>query len=327
MIKLIVLPDPLNLPLWRRIAIIILLQLFASFGQSAVSAFASLEPFLTDEYEAEGKSPQDILNLSVMPTLTQGLANLGLGVLALAFGRRPIYLGANFVLVLAIFLAAAANTNYEQHLAYRLMMGCSVGVGQTLVPLMSKEIFVTASRGRILAWSGAINSFFGLVWGCFIPNVVDQIGWRNLYYVEGAICLTVFVLGIFLVPETSYKRTLESYNGLGYGKAWAAPGTNTPIDEKSKSQEDIQTETRMPQLIQITELTRPDIDNVNYKPRTWLSDLRPVQREFNISLAWKTFYHSLQMVRNCGGTSIHAHKSSRSCSRTFSYSEGSTRST
>ena len=155
----------------------------ASFGQSAVSAFSAIIPFLEDEYTVqEGKNDQDLLNLSVMPTLTQGLSNLALGPLALAIGRRPVYLGANVLFLLACILAANCNS-YEQHLAYRLMMGCSVGVGQTLVPLMVKESVFLHQRATFLSWSGAINSLFGLVWGMFIPNVVGQVGWRNLYYI------------------------------------------------------------------------------------------------------------------------------------------------
>ena len=128
-----------------------MLQIFASFGQSAVSAFATLQPFIEDEYiEQEGKNDKDILNLSVMPTLTQGLSNLALGPLVIAFGRRPVYLFANFLMILSCILAAN-NTNFEQHLAYRLMMGASVGIGQTLVPLMVKESFFLHQRGTWLA--------------------------------------------------------------------------------------------------------------------------------------------------------------------------------
>lgn len=155
----------------------------ASFGQSAVSAFAAIIPFLEDEYAIqEGKNEQDLLNLSVMPTLTQGLSNLVLLPLALAIGRRPVYLFINTVFILAVILAANC-TSYDQHLAYRLMMGCSVGVGQSLVPLMITESFFLHQRATCLSYSGAINSLFGLVWGMFIPNVVGAIGWRNLYYV------------------------------------------------------------------------------------------------------------------------------------------------
>ena len=155
----------------------------ASFGQSAVSAFATIIPFLEDEYTVqEGKNDQDMLNLSVMPTLTQGLSNLALVPLALAIGRRPVYLGANVIFLLACILAANC-TSYNQHLVYRLMMGCSVGVGQSLVPLMVKESVFLHQRATFLSWSGTINSIFGLVWGMFVPNVVGQVGWRNLYYI------------------------------------------------------------------------------------------------------------------------------------------------
>lgn len=287
--------DPLNLPLWQRVAAMVMLQMFASFGQSAVSSFSAILDFLEKEYmESEGKSEQDILNLSVMPTLTQGLANLALGPLALAIGRRPVYLAANIILLLAMILAANNHT-YEQHLAYRLLMGCSVGVGQTLVPLMISELFFVHSRGTILAWSGAVNSLMGLVWGTFVPKVVGSIGWRNLYYVESGLCGTAFLFGIFLMPETKYGRPVEAFNGLGFGRS--ASTESSPDDDKSKEGETQHVEgDATPRLVQITALTRPEVDNVNYKPRTWLSDLRPFQRSPEWRLYYETFYHAVQLL-------------------------------
>lgn len=88
--------------------------------------------------------------------------------------------------------------------------------------------------------------------------------------------------GLLLVPETKYDRPIESFNGLGYGKP--LPRVDDGIDRQDgKKAEDLQVEnvesTGDRTLIQITQLTRPDIDNVNYKPRTWLSVLRPFQRK------------------------------------------------
>ena len=205
-------------------------------------------------------------------------------------------------------------------------MGISVGVGQSLVPLMVTESFFLHQRATCLSYSGAINSMFGLVWGMFVPNVVGAIGWRNLYYVvsgnkfsniplspvltvknslqDAGIAGSAFLCGIFLMPETQYDRPLEAYNGLGYGKT--LPSIQPEIDDekeyaRDKRAEDVHVEhvdqqDDSPGLIQITNLTRPDVDNVNFKPRTWLTDLRPFQRKPNYKLGLTTFKHALQLV-------------------------------
>lgn len=68
-------------------------------------------------------------------------------------------------------------------------MGISVGVAQTLVPLMVKELFFLSQRGTYLAWSGTLNSILGLIWSMFCPNIVGAVGWRNLYYIVSAFAL------------------------------------------------------------------------------------------------------------------------------------------
>lgn len=104
------------------------------------------------------------------------------------------------------------------------------------------------------------------------------------------------------MPETQYDRPLEAYNGMGYGKT--LPVTEPELDDEKEASrdkriEDVHVESAAdgtPRLIQITSLTRPDIDNVNFMPRTWLTDLRPFQRKLNPILGLTTFKHALQLV-------------------------------
>lgn len=91
---------------------------------------------------------------------------------------------------------------------------------------------------------------------------------------------------------------------MGYGKT--LPVAEVDInDEKEyandKRIEDVFVENAAqeedaPRLIQITSLTRPDLDNVNFMRRTWLTDLRPFQRKPNWILGLTTFKHALQLV-------------------------------
>lgn len=114
-----------------------------------------------------------------------------------------------------------------------------------------------------------------------------------------------FLAGIFLMPETKYDRPLEAFNGLGYGKAIPAPVHEAAEDEKEYAHDKHIEDTRVefaspadtqPRLIQITQLTRPDVDNVNFTPRTWLTDLRPFQRKPNWRIALTTYKDALQLL-------------------------------
>jgi hypothetical protein len=103
------------------------------------------------------------------------------------------------------------------------------------------------------------------------------------------------------MPETQYTRPLEAYNGMGYGKS--LPVAEPDMDDEKagdKRIEDVYVEAAgqqdEPRLIQITDLTRPDVDNENFMRRTLWTDLRPFQRKLNPILGLTTFKHALQLV-------------------------------
>lgn len=69
-----------------------------------------------------------------------GLGDLVLIPLALAVGRRPVYLLSGAILFVGC-IVASQNTNYDYHLAIRVVLGFAAGQSGALVPLMIKETF------------------------------------------------------------------------------------------------------------------------------------------------------------------------------------------
>lgn len=64
-----------------------------------------------------------------------GVGNLICMPLALAVGRRAIYLASIVVLIVGGLLAAYAES-YEWHLAARMVLGLAAGNSEALVPMM-----------------------------------------------------------------------------------------------------------------------------------------------------------------------------------------------
>ena len=64
-----------------------------------------------------------------------GVGNLICIPLAMAIGRRPVYLGSLVLLVAGGVLAAYAE-DYNWHLGARMLLGFSAGNSETLVPMM-----------------------------------------------------------------------------------------------------------------------------------------------------------------------------------------------
>lgn len=64
-----------------------------------------------------------------------GVGNLICMPLALAVGRRPVFLASCLILILGGVLAAYSK-NYEMHLGTRMLLGIGAGNSEALVPMM-----------------------------------------------------------------------------------------------------------------------------------------------------------------------------------------------
>ena len=87
-------------------------------------------------------SVADITALMTYPSMFMGVGNLVCMPLALAIGRRPVYLFSLLLLIAASVWAANAK-NYNEHLGARMLLGFAAGQSEALVPMM---IQVTTSN-------------------------------------------------------------------------------------------------------------------------------------------------------------------------------------
>jgi hypothetical protein len=149
--KLTCYTDPLNLPKWRKVVFIVLLSIckqcdhflklstndsqVSSLGLSLVSGFGGLLAFYIPIYASAGATYEDITALMTFPSMFMGVGCLVGMPLALAIGRRPVYLGSLVILVVAAVLAAYAK-DYTWHLGARMMLGFAAGQSEALVPMM-----------------------------------------------------------------------------------------------------------------------------------------------------------------------------------------------
>jgi predicted MFS family arabinose efflux permease len=77
----------------------------------------------------------DITALMTYPSMFMGVGNLICMPLALAIGRRPIYLMSLIILIAAAVWAAYAK-DYKEHLSARMLLGFAAGQSEALVPMM-----------------------------------------------------------------------------------------------------------------------------------------------------------------------------------------------
>jgi MFS family permease len=120
---------------WRKIVFIVLLSIFSSLGLSLVSGFGALLVFYIPIYAEAGATYADITALMTYPSMFMGIGNLICMPLALAVGRRPVYLASLLILIVAAVWAGYAK-DYNSHLAARMMLGFAAGQSEALVPMM-----------------------------------------------------------------------------------------------------------------------------------------------------------------------------------------------
>jgi MFS family permease len=100
-------------------------------GLSLASGLGAILNVFFSEYMSQGYTSDQIVFLITLPTLCIGLGNYIILPLALAFGRRPVFLISTIGL-LAATIGSATNTGYTGHLVSRVFQGLTTGASESV---------------------------------------------------------------------------------------------------------------------------------------------------------------------------------------------------
>jgi MFS family permease len=261
------------MPKWRKIVFIVLVSVceypvsnepdvqahavspVSSLGLALVSGFGGLLAFYIPIYSAHGATYADITALMTYPSMFMGVGNLICMPLALAIGRRPVYLGSLLLLIAASVWAARAK-DYNEHLGARMLLGFAAGQSEALVPMMIQEIHFVHERSTFLMWQSATQTVLAAVLVISASPIAGAVGPENWYILGAGLCATTFIFSIVWVPESRYNRPLAAYGQFS-------------TDEGGEG-DDSQATAGTP--VRISE--RPTLDTTNFLPRTVWSDMR-----------------------------------------------------
>ena len=109
------------------------------------------------------------------PTLFMGIGNIIGMPLALAVGRRPVFLLSCIVLVIACILCATQKS-YEWHLAARMILGLAAGQSEALCPLMVQETFYLHERGKYQMIFSAAGNIITTIFTLITSYIAKGIG-------------------------------------------------------------------------------------------------------------------------------------------------------
>ncbi|RDW69865.1 putative synaptic vesicle transporter SVOP-2 [Coleophoma cylindrospora] len=188
--------DPLNLPQWRKWLITITLGICA---------------ILTDVSASYGNDPR-VEDLMTYPTLFMGIGNLIAMPVAMAVGRRPVFLGSALVLMIGS-IWCATSTSLSSHIAGRDILSMAAGQSEALCPLIIQEIHFLHEKSAMLAWFSAIQSMGTAALLISTPYLVQSFGWKWWYGVFGIVNGGILILAFLFVPESRYQRPTDAFEG------------------------------------------------------------------------------------------------------------------
>ncbi|KAK8062554.1 major facilitator superfamily domain-containing protein [Apiospora hydei] len=280
--------DPLNMSLWQKYVVLIVISIFSCLGLSLISGFGGLLGFYIPDYSAAGKGYADITHLMTYPTLFMGIGNLFGMPLAYAVGRRSVLLVSTVIMILAAGVAAGAK-NFEWHLAARMVLGLAAGQSEALVPMITQEVFFLHERSRGLMIQQTIQVILTAIWTVFAGPIAGAIT-PQWWYGLGAILAGVqFLLAVFFVPETKYYRPMSSFQ-----ESTSTDNNNKDNAAATPSSDDHGSSVMGAANTMCTE--RPPLDYVNFAPRTWRSDMRLWVGDIEWRKGWEAFYQTFELV-------------------------------
>ncbi|KAJ4540460.1 hypothetical protein HRR83_007758 [Exophiala dermatitidis] len=258
--------DPLNLPLRRKLVVLGIVATYSAIGLTMVSGLGALLGLLIPGYVSEGRTVADITHLMTYPTLFMGIGNVIGMPLALAIGRRPVFLLSSTVLVIACILCATQKS-YEWHLTARMILGLAAGQSEALCPLMVQETFFLHERGKYQMIFSAVGNIITTIFTLITSYIAKGIGARGWYGLGSGLAGLVLIVSTFFLPETKYDRPLAAYQGQA-----AQVSTFATSDGDGHAEQTTTTATYTARRVSTLDVV--ELDYVNYKPRTLASDMR-----------------------------------------------------
>lgn len=123
--------DPLNLPDWRKIIIVINVSIFAAVATLIASSFGAILPVVSKEYPGD----PGVHDLITFPALFIGVGNAIFVPISHAVGRRPVYL-FSLLMIIASSIWCACSTSLSSHVAGRNILALAAGQAEALCPIM-----------------------------------------------------------------------------------------------------------------------------------------------------------------------------------------------
>ncbi|KAI7683978.1 MFS general substrate transporter [Hortaea werneckii] len=204
--------DPLNWSWKAKWAVIVCCCWFSINGLAMTSGLGSVIGVFFGMYSQQGYHVEEIALLLTLPSLCIGLGNYILLPVALAYGRRPVFLASTAILFVSTIWAATQNS-YKSHLGARVLSGLTTGASESLLPLMLSEVTFLHERGKVMAVYWGIQNILTGVFTIVASYEVADLSWRWYYWVFAIMVGAGLIFAFFGAFETMFHRSMLNVDG------------------------------------------------------------------------------------------------------------------
>jgi len=171
-----------------------------------VQALGYLAPAIIKDWQLTPAQMGPVLSAALFGIL---VGSIVFSAIADRIGRRPVLVVATLFFAFVTLMTARAQTIGELRLI-RFVAG--VGLGGIMPNAVALVGEYTPKRLRVLMVLVVTNGFnLGAVIGGLVSAwMVQDFGWRSVFYVGGAIPLVIGTLMFFLLPESLQFLILQS---------------------------------------------------------------------------------------------------------------------
>ncbi|KAF2183700.1 MFS general substrate transporter [Zopfia rhizophila CBS 207.26] len=206
--------DPLNWSSKKRALALLSIGLYSYVGLVVTQGASLTAKGLAQEFPYEQTKPFTIESLITAPTLFMGIGAFLWVPLSCALGRRPVFVIAAVLMLLAS-LAAGVSKSYYQLLACVSVLGLTEGFSLSCALLMIIDLTFIHQRPSAIAMVWSVVGSFNLASLSSVPFITDHgMEWRRFFLYwsipAGINCLTAFIF----FPETYFKRPIVAFDGL-----------------------------------------------------------------------------------------------------------------
>ncbi|MCJ1235788.1 hypothetical protein MMC14_003759 [Varicellaria rhodocarpa] len=194
--------DPLNWsPFWK----------FSTMTCATMISFVqgcgplALAPMFPQLIEAFDSNLTDVIQFTGVAILVLGFSNFIWVPISTTFGRRPTALASTLICLGSMIWRARAQT-YGSFMGACVLNGIGAGPAETLQPAIIADVMFLHERGLYNTLYFAF--YFGsLMVGPIISGpMASNVGWRNFWWLNVAMCAVTFLACLFGFPETKWHR-------------------------------------------------------------------------------------------------------------------------